>query len=127
MFVLCAFFTFALAGISSLTSDGKVTKKILREGSGRRPEENEKVIIHYTGSLTDGTVFDSSRNRTPFQFTIGRGVISGWSIGVRSMTLGELSNFTIGHDYGYGAKGYPPVIPAEATLNFEIELLAIGD
>jgi FKBP-type peptidyl-prolyl cis-trans isomerase len=82
-------------------------------------------VIHYTGCLADGTVFDSSRNRREFTFTLGKGVIPGWSIGVGSMKVGELSNFTIDYAYGYGERGYPPVIPAKATLNFEIELLGL--
>jgi FKBP-type peptidyl-prolyl cis-trans isomerase len=123
------FFIFAtllcLAGEETLTSDGNIRKTILRKGYGARPNNQQYVTMHYTGSLIDGTVFDSSRNRTALRFHIGNGVISGWSIGVSSMQVGELANFTIGSDYGYGDVGYPPIVPKKALLHFEIELLAI--
>jgi FKBP-type peptidyl-prolyl cis-trans isomerase len=108
-----------------LTKDGKVSKVVLRKGTGRRPTSDQGVLIHYTGSLKDGKIFDSSYERGPFHFRIGNGVISGWSIGVASMQVGEKSNFSIEYDYGYGAIGYPPVIPAKSKLSFEIELLSI--
>jgi FKBP-type peptidyl-prolyl cis-trans isomerase len=108
-----------------LTEDGKIRKVVLRKGSGRRPTKNQEVLIHYTGSLKGGQVFDSSLQHGPFHFGIGSGVIPGWSIGVASMQVGEKSNFSIDYDYGYGAKGYPPVIPAKSNLNFEIDLLSI--
>jgi FKBP-type peptidyl-prolyl cis-trans isomerase len=86
----------------------------------------DKVAVHYTGKLADGSKFDSSVDRgTPFEFTIGQGVIEGWSKGVATMKVGEKSTFTIGYEYGYGASGKPPRIPAKATLIFEIELLKI--
>jgi FKBP-type peptidyl-prolyl cis-trans isomerase len=108
-----------------LTQDGKVKKVLIRDGYGRSPRENDRAVIHYTGYLSDGTAFDSSRSRQGFQFTVGKGVILGWSIGVQSMHVGELSNFTIDYDYGYGDLGYPPVVPAKSQLKFEIELLDI--
>jgi FKBP-type peptidyl-prolyl cis-trans isomerase len=108
-----------------LTKDGKVTKVLIRDGYGRSPQENDKAVIHYTGYLSDGTSFDSSRGRQGFHFTIGKSVIRGWSIGVQSMRVGEVSNFTIDYDYGYGETGYPPIIPAKSQLQFEIELLDI--
>jgi FKBP-type peptidyl-prolyl cis-trans isomerase len=117
----------AVARTEILTGDGKVKKVVIRDGVGRSPNDSEKALIHYTGFLPNGTVFDSSRTRKPLQFTIGVGVIRGWSIGVRSMRRGEIANLTIDHDYGYGERGYPPVIPPKATLGFEMELLAIGD
>merc|ERR1719231_534043 len=82
--------------------------------------------MHYVGTLEDGTVFDSSRQRgRPFQFKIGHGkVIKGWDIGVMKMSLGEKAILFIGPDYAYGASGNGPV-PPNASLKFEVELLKI--
>lgn len=83
------------------------------------------MTAHYTGTLTDGTKFDSSVDRgKPFAFTIGQGqVIKGWDEGFASMKIGEKAVLTIRGDYGYGAQGSPPKIPGDATLEFEVELL----
>jgi FKBP-type peptidyl-prolyl cis-trans isomerase len=120
----------ALQTVSSkslaLTPDGKVKKIMIREGNGPTPKDGQGVAIHYSGFLEDGTLFDSSRKRSKFTFTLGKGVIPGWSIGVGSMKVGEIANFTIDYSYGYGERGYPPVIPAKAGLNFEIELLGLA-
>lgn len=85
--------------------------------------------MHYTGTLQDGTVFDSSiRKGRPFRFRIGIGqVIQGWDEGVMSMSLGEKAKLTITGDYAYGPNGIPGVIPPNATLIFEVELLAVGN
>lgn len=110
----------------NVTKDGKVTKKILVEGEGPIPKPGQKVSCHYVGTFTDGKKFDSSRDRgKPFDFTIGQGVIQGWSLGVATMKVGEKANFSIQNEYAYGERGYPGVIPPRATLNFEIELLKI--
>lgn len=111
----------------NVTEDGKVYKEIIREGTGEQPKEGDKVKVHYVGTLeSDGSKFDSSRDRNePFTFTIGQGVIKGWSLGVATMKIGELSKFTIDAEYGYGESGSPPKIPGGATLVFEIELLSI--
>jgi FKBP-type peptidyl-prolyl cis-trans isomerase len=109
----------------SLTPDGRVMKTLIREGDGPSPRADQGVVIHYSGFLEDGTLFDSSRSRSELTFTLGRGVIAGWSLGVRSMKVGEISNFSIHYSYGYGEHGYPPVIPARAHLSFEIELLGL--
>ncbi|KAH0793686.1 peptidyl-prolyl cis-trans isomerase, FKBP-type family protein [Histomonas meleagridis] len=109
-----------------VTGDGKVTKDIIREGSGPIPQRGQKVQVHYVGTLTNGKKFDSSRDRgKPFEFTIGSGVIAGWSLGVATMKVGELSKFTIAADYAYGNRGFPGLIPPGSTLIFEIELLKI--
>uniref|UniRef100_A0A8C6TCT6 peptidylprolyl isomerase n=1 Tax=Neogobius melanostomus TaxID=47308 RepID=A0A8C6TCT6_9GOBI len=83
------------------------------------------VCLYFTGTLTNGTKFDSSRDRgKPFQFKIGLGeVIRGWDEGVQQMSIGEVSRLICTPDYAYGAQGYPPVIPANATLVFEVELI----
>jgi FKBP-type peptidyl-prolyl cis-trans isomerase len=125
--LLLVFVPVLLASPLSLTPDGKIKKTILRKGTGRTPTDKENVVIHYTGALANGTIFDSSRSKKPFQFTIGLGVISGWSIGVKSMRTGEIANFSIEYQYAYGERGYPPVIPPKSKLTFEIELLAIGE
>lgn len=110
----------------NVTTDGKVTKEILREGTGPIPKRGQKVSVHYVGTLTNGKKFDSSRDRNEeFQFTVGQGVIQGWSAGVATMKVGELSKFTIAPEYAYGNRGFPGLIPANSTLVFEIELLRI--
>ncbi|GAM27921.1 hypothetical protein SAMD00019534_110970 [Acytostelium subglobosum LB1] len=82
------------------------------------------VNVHYVGSLLNGTIFDSSRQRgKPFQFTVGQGrVINGWEEAIPTMKPGEIATFTITPDLGYGAKSLPG-IPANSTLVFEIELI----
>jgi FKBP-type peptidyl-prolyl cis-trans isomerase len=109
-----------------VTGDGKVSKVILKPGTGPQPDRGQKVSVHYVGTLTDGKKFDSSRDRKePFQFTIGQGVIAGWSLGVKTMQVGELAKFTIHSDYAYKDQGFPGLIPPGSTLVFEIELLKI--
>lgn len=108
-------------------SDGGVLKKISTEGTGtNKPANGCKVTVHYTGTLLDGSVFDSSRDRNqPFEFQLGKGkVIKGWDIGVATMKLGERAVFTIREDYAYGESGSPPKIPPKATLVFDVELIS---
>ncbi|CAL8470896.1 g10438 [Coccomyxa elongata] len=110
-----------------LTGDGGVIKKILVEGSGwETPSKGDEVTVHYVGTLEDGTVFDSSRERdTPFVFSLGQGkVIKGWDEGVKTFKKGEKALLTCKADYAYGEQGSPPKIPPNATLNFEVELLS---
>jgi FKBP-type peptidyl-prolyl cis-trans isomerase len=96
-------------------------------GHGASPSTGQTVIVHYTGTLTDGKKFDSSLDRgKPFNFVIGRGqVIKGWDVGVSTMKVGGKRKLTIPSSMGYGASGIPGVIPANATLIFEVELLDI--
>lgn len=109
-----------------VTNDGGVVKTVKVEGSGPIPKKGQKVQCHYVGTFPDGKKFDSSRDRgKPFEFTIGKGVIEGWSLGVATMKVGEKADFVIKHEYAYGERGFPPAIPARATLHFEIELLKV--
>eukprot|EP00939_MAST-03C_sp_MAST-3C-sp1_P003990 g3990.t1 len=107
-----------------------VEKTVLKEGDKKTyPKKGDALTMHYTGTLvSDGTKFDSSLDKgRPFQFTIGVGqVIRGWDEGVMQMSLGEKAILTISSDYGYGARGAGGVIPPNADLKFEVELLRIG-
>lgn len=96
-------------------------------GDGEEAERGSSVLVHYTGTLEDGTKFDSSKDRNqPFPFTIGEGqVIAGWEEGVAGMQEGGTRVLTIPSELGYGESGFPPVIPPDATLLFEIELLRV--
>ena len=102
-------------------------KKLVKEGEGwERPETGDEVEVHYTGTLLDGTKFDSSRDRgTPFKFKLEQGqVIKGWDQGIKTMKKGENAVLTIPPDLAYGEAGSPPTIPPNATLRFDVELLS---
>jgi FKBP-type peptidyl-prolyl cis-trans isomerase FkpA len=103
----------------------KVEKLV--SGTGATPKKGQTVNVHYTGWLTDGTKFDSSRDRNdPFSFTLGTGqVIAGWDEGVAGMKAGDKVKLTIPPEKAYGPNGYPGAIPPNATLVFEVELLSI--
>ena len=98
---------------------------VTQEGHGDVCPSGSKVKVHYTGKLTDGKVFDSSVDRgTPFEFTVGVGqVIKGWDEGITQMKKGEKATLTIPSDLGYGARGAGGVIPPNATLIFDVELI----
>eukprot|EP00603_Paraphysomonas_imperforata_P007502 CAMPEP_0114418916 /NCGR_PEP_ID=MMETSP0103-20121206/3751_1 /TAXON_ID=37642 ORGANISM="Paraphysomonas imperforata, Strain PA2" /NCGR_SAMPLE_ID=MMETSP0103 /ASSEMBLY_ACC=CAM_ASM_000201 /LENGTH=163 /DNA_ID=CAMNT_0001587305 /DNA_START=18 /DNA_END=509 /DNA_ORIENTATION=+ len=104
--------------------DKGILKKILKEGDGNLCPEGVVAIVHYTGKLTNGTVFDSSRKRrAPFTFNIGRRqVILGWDKGVATMQRGEICIMKLAPEYAYGSGGVGP-IPPNSTLIFEIELV----
>ena len=109
------------------TSSGLVYEEVT-EGEGDVASAGQRVSVHYTGWLTDGTKFDSSKDRNdPFEFPLGAGhVIRGWDEGVQGMKVGGVRKLTIPSDLGYGGRGAGGVIPPNATLVFEVELLGIG-
>ena len=112
---------------SSTTPSGLVIEEIT-VGTGAEAAAGQMVTVHYTGWLTDGTKFDSSKDRNdPFVFPLGAGhVIKGWDEGVQGMKIGGTRKLTIPPALGYGARGAGGVIPPNATLVFEVELLAVG-
>lgn len=107
------------------TSIGLQTE-ILKEGEGDVATTGDQISVHYIGTLTDGTPFDSSRDRgTPFTLTLGTGsVIKGWEEGLVGMKVGELRRLTIPAELGYGDRAVS-TIPANSTLIFEVELLSV--
>jgi len=97
-------------------------------GEGLEAEKFDILTVNYTGKLEDGTVFDSSKNpgRDPFRFTVGAGqVIQGWEEGFIGMKIGGTRTLTIPSELGYGVRGAGDVIPPNATLVFEVELLEV--
>lgn len=100
----------------------------VKVGTGLEAKTGKTVSVHYVGTLTTGKKFDSSRDRSePFDFKLGAGqVIEGWDKGVAGMKVGGLRKLTIPPELGYGPRGYPPVIPPNSTLVFEVELLGVS-
>src|SRR5215510_6283853 len=100
----------------------------VKVGTGAEARAPSTVTVHYVGTLTDGSKFDSSRDRGKgFSFRLGAGqVISGWDQGVAGMKIGGLRKLTIPPKLAYGERGFPPVIPPGSTLVFEVELLAVN-
>lgn len=112
---------------STTTASGLIVED-LTVGAGDLASAGQRVTVHYTGWLTDGTKFDSSKDRNdPFAFPLGgRRVIAGWDEGVQGMRVGGVRKLTIPPALGYGARGAGGVIPPNATLVFEVELLGVG-
>jgi FKBP-type peptidyl-prolyl cis-trans isomerase len=100
----------------------------LQAGAGQEARAGNTVTVHYVGTLTTGKKFDSSRDRGEgFTFKLGAGmVIKGWDQGVSGMKVGALRKLTIPPHLAYGDRGFPPVIPPNSTLVFEVELLSVG-
>ena len=109
----------------STTASGLIIEE-LAVGAGDEASAGQRVSVHYTGWLADGRKFDSSKDRDePFVFGLGqRQVIAGWDEGVQGMRVGGVRKLTIPPNLGYGARGAGGVIPPNATLVFEVELLA---
>jgi FKBP-type peptidyl-prolyl cis-trans isomerase len=104
----------------------ELQKEELQVGAGAEAVVGTTVEVNYTGWLLDGKQFDSSTGRGPFAFSLGSGqVIKGWDQGVVGMKVGGKRKLTIPPELGYGMRGFPGVIPAQATLVFEVELLAV--
>jgi len=112
---------------SGAAADGKLVSEDLVVGTGPEAAKGDTVKVHYAGTLTNGKEFDSSRKHgEPFDFRVGgREVIKGWDEGVPGMKVGGKRKLTIPPSLGYGMRGSPPVIPPNATLVFEIELLGV--
>jgi len=105
-----------------------VEVQTIQEGDGSTyPKTGQTVVVHYTGTLSDGSKFDSSRDRgKPFKFKIGKGeVIKGWDVGVAQMSVGQRARLVCSPDFAYGSKGHPGIIPPNATLTFDVELIRL--
>lgn len=108
-----------------MTTDSGLKVEMLQEGTGPKAKPGQTVTVHYVGTLANGTKFDSSRDRgEPFSFKLGAGnVIKGWDEGIALLNVGSKARLTIPAQLGYGARGAGNVIPPNATLVFEVELL----
>ena len=122
----------AKEAIDALKKGAKVTAsglayKIIKKGTGAKAETGKTVSVHYTGKLSNGTKFDSSYDRNqPIEFELGRGrVIKGWDEGISLLNVGSKATFIIPPDLGYGARGAGGVIPPNATLIFDVELVDV--
>lgn len=113
--------------INTATESGKLVIEDIKVGDGKEAKSGDIVVMHYSGTLTNGTKFDSSYDRNePFETRIGVGqVIQGWDMGVPGMKVGGKRKLTIPSSLGYGERGAGAVIPPNATLIFEVELLEI--
>ena len=102
--------------------------KIIKEGAGEQASAGKKVSVHYKGELLDGTVFDSSYKRQqPIDFVLGQGqVITGWDEGVSLLKVGDKARFLIPSDLAFGSRGAGGIIPPDATLLFDVELVAVS-
>jgi peptidylprolyl isomerase len=110
---------------TNITEDGGVKKKILKEGTGAEAVEGAEVSVNYIGRNKDNKIFDQTKD-TPFKFKIGEHkVIKGWEIGVKTMKIGEKSEFILSPEYAYGSQKVSDLIPENSTLTFEIELLKV--
>ncbi len=126
--LLCGLSTIVQADDGSVvTTDSGLQYVDVVPGDGQEAKKGDHVVVHYTGTLTDGTKFDSSKDRNdPFSFPLGAGqVIKGWDEGVAGMKVGGTRQLIIPPDLGYGARGAGGVIPPNATLKFDVELLEV--
>lgn len=116
----------AVSMAATQTTDGLSVQDV-KVGEGKEALKGKTVTVNYRGTLTNGKEFDSSYNRNePFKFKLGAGqVIEGWDKGIQGMKVGGKRLLVIPPEQAYGAAGYPPVIPENATLKFEVELLGV--
>nr|WP_232526080.1 FKBP-type peptidyl-prolyl cis-trans isomerase [Sulfuriferula nivalis] len=119
--------TTPLKAHKTMTTESGLIYEDITTGTGATAQAGQMVSVHYTGWLTNGTKFDSSKDRNqPFNFNLGAGqVIRGWDEGVAGMQVGGVRKLTIPPQLGYGARGAGGVIPPNATLIFEVELLGV--
>ncbi|KYC41981.1 peptidylprolyl isomerase [Scytonema hofmannii PCC 7110] len=117
----------AMSEANAVTTPSGLKYVELKEGTGETPKTGQTVVVHYTGTLENGKKFDSSRDRNqPFKFKLGVGqVIKGWDEGLSTMKVGSRRQLTIPPDLGYGPRGAGGVIPPNATLIFDVELLGV--
>jgi FKBP-type peptidyl-prolyl cis-trans isomerase len=128
IFLLCTFVLACAAAEASETFNTLFKVVNIKDGDNKNfPKQGDKVSVHYTGTLEDGKMFDSSHNRNqPFEFTLkAKQVIECWDEVVSRMSVGQQIRVTCPFKYAYGDKGYPGVIPPKSNLVFEIELLKI--
>jgi FKBP-type peptidyl-prolyl cis-trans isomerase FkpA len=113
--------------MTTITTASGLQYEVILTGDGATAKAGDMVTVHYTGWLTDGSKFDSSKDRNePFEFNLGAGeVIRGWDEGVQGMQVGGIRKLTIPAALGYGSRGAGRVIPPNATLVFEVELLGV--
>ena len=112
-----------------ITDDGKILKEIITEGTGPQPKDGDKVKVNYIATIKDtGKEFDNTyKNGTPFKFIVGKSDIQVWSIGVKTLKVGEHAKFEVDSSYAYGEKGLENVVPPNTTIIIDVELLAIMD
>jgi FKBP-type peptidyl-prolyl cis-trans isomerase len=126
--VLVVFCAVAIAQTANvITTPSGLKIQFIKRGNGPTPHKGQTVTVHYTGTLENGQKFDSSRDRgKPLQFVLGVGkVIPGWDEGLMHMKVGDRAKLTIPPNLGYGAQGAGGVIPPNATLIFDVELLGV--
>ena len=118
---------FNIEGKEIITTESGLQLVKIVTTDGEAAENGKMVNVHYSGFLTDGSLFDSSVERAqPFSFALGEGrVIKGWDEGIALLKVGEKAQLIIPHQLGYGEQGHPPVIPASSTLIFDVELLGV--
>ncbi|MBO0345098.1 FKBP-type peptidyl-prolyl cis-trans isomerase [Roseibium limicola] len=128
MFKKFAFLTALFASTSTFATAQDLQITDVMVGTGQEAKAGDTVTVHYTGWLTDGKKFDSSVDRgDPFSFPLGAGrVIKGWDVGVEGMKVGGKRQLIIPPQMGYGSRGAGGVIPPNATLKFDVELLAVN-